>query len=89
MRPPPLAVLLSLFPGILSCSTDTSSRKTEDRTYTIEGSAVPGGADAPDRVLAERVCPGGYRVVDSTKHKEGNTDGSVAAISTTWVIRCL
>jgi hypothetical protein len=88
MRPLPLAVLLLLVPGMLSCSTNSSSSKP-DRTYTIEGSAVPGGAEAPDRVLAERVCPGGYRVIDSTRHKEGNTDGSVGAISTTWVIRCL
>jgi hypothetical protein len=89
MRRPPLAVLFLLVPGVLSCSANGSATKSDNRVHTIEGSAVPGGAAAPDRVLAERVCPGGYQVLDATRHKEGNTDGSSAEISTTWVIRCL
>jgi len=75
--------------GLASCSSQSYATKIDDRTYKIEGPEVPGGAEAPNRRLAERVCPGGYRVLDSTRTKEGCADGCVAGISTNWVIRCL
>ena len=67
----------------------SAASKIDDRTYRIEGPGVPGGAEAPNRRMAERVCPGGYRVLDSTRSKEGCSDGCESGISTTWVIRCL
>jgi hypothetical protein len=84
-----LAILLSALPSLISCSSQSYATKIGDRTYRIEGPGVPGGAEAPNRRLAERLCPGGYRVLDTTKSKEGCTDGCNAAISTNWVIRCL
>jgi hypothetical protein len=82
---------LFLAPAALACCNpmQSSATKIDDRTFRIEGPGVPGGADAPNRRLAERVCQGGYRVLDSTRHKEGCADGCDAAISTSWVIRCL
>ena len=47
------------------------------------------GLTVPHPRLAERLCPRGYRVVDSTRSKEGCTDGCSGATSTNWVIRCL
>ena len=86
-----LAILLLAPAGLVCCAgtMQSSAAKIDDRTFRIEGPGVPGGAEAPNRRMAERVCPGGYRVLDSTKSKEGCTDGCIGAISTTWVIRCL
>ena len=86
-----VATALLALAGLAACggATQSSATKIDDRTYRVEGPPVPGSAEAPNRRLAERVCPGGYRVLDSTKSKEGCTDGCIGAISTTWVIRCL
>src|SRR5271169_6467395 len=91
MRQLLLVVPLLLLPVLVSCGgvMKASASKIDDRTYRIEGPEVPGGAEAPNRRMAERVCPGGYRVLDSTRAKEGCSDGCSAGISTTWVIRCL
>jgi hypothetical protein len=84
-----LATLLLAPAGLACCTANSFATRIDDRTFRIEGPGVPGGAEAPNRRMAERVCPGGYRVLDSTRHKEGGVDGSNAAISTDWVIRCL
>ena len=86
-----LATLLLVPSALISCAGtfQSSATKIDDRTFRIEGPAVPGGVEAPNRRAAERVCPGGYRVLDSTRHKEGCSDGCSGGISTNWVIRCL
>jgi hypothetical protein len=91
MRRVSLAANLLLATATLaSCGALTASAtKIDDRTFRVEGPGVPGGAEAPNRRTAERVCPGGYRVLDSNRHKEGASDGVDASVSTTWVIRCL
>jgi hypothetical protein len=89
MRRLPIALLL-VSAGLAACAAmQSSATKIDDRTYRIEGPGVPGGAEAPNRRMASRICPGGYRVLDSTRSKEGCTNGCNAAISTNWVIRCL
>ena len=90
MRRLVLAPLLLLVAGSVACTAQSQATKIDDRTYRIEGPGVPGGAEAPNRRLAERVCPGGYRVLDSTRHKESQGgEGGSAEIYTNWVIRCL
>ena len=85
-----LATLLLAPIALVSCTANSFATKVDDRTYRIEGPGVPGGADAPNRRVAERVCPGGYRVLDSTRHKESQGgEGGSAEIYTNWVIRCL
>jgi hypothetical protein len=84
-----LATLLLAPAGLACCTAQPYASRIDDRTYRIEGPEVPGGAEAPNRRMAERVCPGGYRVLDSTRSKEGCSDGCVSGISTNWVIRCL
>jgi len=83
------ALLLLPVAGLISCTAQSQATKIDDRTYKIEGPGVPGGAEAPNRRLAERVCPRGYRVLDSTRNKQGCSDGCDAEIYTNWVIRCL
>jgi hypothetical protein len=85
-----VATALLALAGLAACGAmQSQATKIDDRTFRIEGPAVPGSAEAPNRRTAERVCPGGYRVLDSTRSKEGCTDGCIGAIATTWVIRCL
>ncbi len=85
MRPLLLTALLAL----AACIQPTLS-KIDYRTYKIESGAVPGGSDAPNRRLAEQVCPGGYRVLDETA-RNGSPDRArdEPGITTTWTIRCL
>lgn len=80
----PLALLL-----VAACS-EASVSKIDSRTFLIESAGVPGGSDAPNRRLAERVCPGGYRVVDQAVHR--NTPDRARdepGVFTNWTIRCL
>jgi hypothetical protein len=85
-----VATALLALAGLASCGAmQSQGTKIDERTYRIEGPGVPGGAEAPNRRLAEHLCPGGYRVLDSTRSKEGCSDGCTGATSTNWVIRCL
>ncbi len=61
-----LLIPLLLMPaGLTSCGAmQSQATKIDDRTYRIEGPGVPGGAEAPNRRMASRVCPGGYRVLE-------------------------
>jgi hypothetical protein len=81
-----LIALLLMSAGLAACATPQSSAtKVDDRTYKIEGPGVPGGAEAPNRRLATRICPGGYRVLESTRFKVDPAEGTF----TNWTIRCL
>ncbi len=80
-----IPLLLGFF-ALASCTAmQSSATKVDDRTYKIEGPGVPGGAEAPNRRTASRICPGGYRVLDSTNFKRDPGEGTY----TNWVIRCL
>ena len=82
----PAAAVLLVFAVLASCAAmQSSATKIDDRTYKIEGPGVPGGAEAPNRRTASRICPGGYRVLDSTNFKRDPGEGTY----TNWVIRCL
>ncbi len=74
----------------LTACTESSISRIDDRTFVIESAGIPGGSDAPNRRLAERACPGGYRVVDRTAH-QGTPDRArdEPGIFTNWTIRCL
>ena len=85
------ATLVLVNAGLVSCAAQSSSAmKVDDRTFKIEGPGVPGGANAPNRRMAERVCPGGYRVLDQQRFKDDSQGlGGDSAVYTNWVIRCL
>jgi hypothetical protein len=81
-------ILVALF-SVAAC-TEASVSRIDNRTFVIEGAGVPGGSEAPNRRLAERVCPSGYRVVDQSVHR--NTPDRAreeSGVFTNWTIRCL
>jgi hypothetical protein len=75
---------------LLAACTEGSVSRVDSRTFVIESGGIPGGSDAPNRRLAQRVCPSGYRVVDQAVHR--NTPDRAAdepGVFTNWTIRCL
>jgi len=88
------AEMRSLLPIALlafaACSSASSISKIDSPTSVFESPGIPGGSDTPNRRTAERVCPGGYRVMDKTVH-QGTPDRArdEPGIFTNWTIRCL
>jgi len=82
--------LLLLALVALAACTEASASRVDERTFRIEGPGVPGGSDAPNKRLASRVCPHGYRLLDSASNK-GGPDRAIdnPDTMTTWTIRCL
>lgn len=71
--------------------TQTTVAKLDYRTFKIEDSGVPGGSTAPDRRVAEQICPNGYRVLNELV-RNGTEDGyseERGEVFTTWTVRCL
>jgi hypothetical protein len=84
----PLLLILALLP--LAACTGATLSKLDYRTYQIQSDGVPGGSTAPDRRVAEQVCPGGYRVLDDTRHQgTPNRYDDEPGVFITWTIRCL
>ena len=79
------AILLVLASAGLTACTEAFGSRLDDRTFRIEGPQIPGGSDTPNRRLAEKLCPRGYRVLEQSRAKP-DTD---AQIATSWTIRCL
>jgi hypothetical protein len=73
-----------------ACAQESSVSRLDSRTFVIESAGIPGGAEAPNRRLAERVCPTGYRILDKTSH-QGTPDRARDEPGTfiNWTIRCL
>jgi hypothetical protein len=85
MRPLVSAAGLVLLPIVLVACTQSRASRLDDRTFSIEGPGVPGGSDAPNRRVAEQICPNGYRVLDEKRFKPDYNQ----PIATNWTIRCL
>jgi hypothetical protein len=86
---PLLAVLLLLTPLLAACTEATASR-VDERTFRVEGPPMALNSDAPNKRLASRICPKGYRVLNSETHKGGPdraTDEDMPM--TIWTIRCI
>ena len=50
------ALLVFAAAGLNAC-TEAFGSRLDERTFRIEGPEVPGGSDAPNRRLAEKLCP--------------------------------
>lgn len=76
---------------VLGACVEPSLSKLDYRTYEINSGGIPGGSDAPNRRLAEQVCPGGYRVMDESVHRNtpDRARDEIGSVFTSWTIRCL
>jgi hypothetical protein len=71
------------------CTQATASR-VDERTFKIDGPAMGMASDAPNRRLAERLCPKGFRILDS-RTQAGGPDRAIDTTDrmTIWTIRCI
>ena len=87
------AVLLLLTLAVLAACSEASASRVDDRTFRIEGPGIPGGSDAPNKRLATRMCPHGYRLLGSENNKGGPDRATYMpgdnSTTTVWTIRCL
>jgi hypothetical protein len=84
---PLLAVLLAGCGGV----NQSEASRIGEGTYRIISPEIAGGAEAPNRRLAQQLCPGGYRKLDEQAHK-GGADRAIydqQNITTIWTIKCI
>ena len=84
-----LIVLAVLLAGCTANQSEAS--RIGDRMYRIFSPEVAGGAEAPNRRLAQQLCPNGYRKLDEESHKGGpdRADWYEHNITTVWTIKCI
>jgi hypothetical protein len=89
MRP----VVLILLALLLAACTEASASRVDERTFRVEGPALGIDTDAPNRRLANRLCPKGFRVLETASHKGGpdrlHYEAGDAGSTTVWTIRCI
>lgn len=85
MRPAIFLVAL-----LLAACTEATASRVDERTFKIQGPELGVASDAPNQRLANRLCPRGYRVLESVSHK-GGPDRVIDStdIMTVWTIRCI
>ena len=87
------AVLLLLVMAALAACSESSASRIDERTFRIEGPGIPGGSDVPNKRMASRMCPHGYRLLDTSNHQGGPDRASYmpgdSGTTTVWTIRCL
>jgi hypothetical protein len=83
----PLVALL-----LVGCGQSQSDfSRIGERTFRIESPPIPGGAEGPNRRLAQQLCPAGYRLLNSQANK-GGIDRAIydeQNTTTVWVVKCL
>jgi len=83
-------VVVGLIALLLAACTEASASRIDERTFRIEGPPCATCGDAPDRRLANRLCPQGYYVLESHTQK-GGPDRAIDQPEpmTIWRIRCI
>jgi hypothetical protein len=75
---------------LLAACTEATASRVDERTFRIEGPGMGMVSDAPNRRVANRICPKGYRVIDSATHRGGADRATDETNSMTiWTIRCI
>lgn len=85
MRPVMLLLVL-----LLAACTEATASRVDERTFKIEGPEMGTASAVPNRRLANRLCPRGYRVLDEADHKGGPDRATDSTdVMTVWTIRCI
>jgi hypothetical protein len=75
---------------LLGACTEATANRVDERTFRVEGPGMGLISDAPNRRLAARLCPKGYRVLTSASHTGGPDRATDSTdIMTVWTIRCI
>ena len=83
-----LVLLLAVV--LAGCGEQSSATRINDRTWRIVSPEIPGGAEGPNRRLAQQLCPSGFRKLDEDAHKGGPDRATDEQnITTIWTIKCL
>jgi hypothetical protein len=83
----PAILLLAL---LLAACTEATASRVDDRTFKIHGPELGVASNVPNQRLANRLCPKGYRVLDSVTHAGGMARAQDTTDRTTvWTIRCI
>jgi len=71
--------------------TQSDFTRIGERTFRIESPPIAGGAEGPNRRLAQQLCPNGYRLLNQDAHKGGldRADAQEYKITTIWVVKCI
>jgi hypothetical protein len=89
MRP----LVLILLVLVLAACTESSASRVDERTFRVEGPSMGIDTDAPNRRLANRLCPKGFRILDTATMKGGpdraHYEAGDAGSTTVWTIRCI
>jgi hypothetical protein len=81
--------------ALAGCGAETQSDFTRigERTFRIESPPIPGGADGPNRRLAQQLCPTGFRVLNAQSNKGGIDRAKDFPddlnTTTVWVVKCI
>ena len=85
-------VLLLVAVALVGCAQNQSDfTRIGERMFRIESPPIPGGADGPNRRLAQQLCPGGFRLLNADSHK-GGLDRAIfdeQNTTTVWVVKCV
>ena len=84
-------VVLLLAVTLAACGEQSSATRINERTWRIVSPEIPGGAEGPNRRLANQLCPGGFLKLDDQAHKGGpdRADFQQQNITTVWTIKCI
>jgi hypothetical protein len=90
MRNAELRSIVVLAALLLAACTEADATRVGDRTFRIEGPGLPSESSAPNRRVAERLCPNGFRVLtEQTKRNTPDGGRDEPGMFTNWTIRCL
>jgi len=84
-------VLLLFAVMLAGCVSESAATRIAERTYRIVSPEIPGGAEAPNRRLAQQLCPGGYLKLNEQAHK-GGVDRAIydeQRVTTIWTVKCI
>ena len=83
----PAIFLLAL---LLAACTEATASRVDDRTFKIQGPELGVASDVPNQRLANRLCPKGYRVLDTASNRGGPDRATDSTENmTVWTIRCI
>jgi hypothetical protein len=83
-----LAIVTVLF--LVAACTEATATRVDERTFKINGPSMGLASDVPNQRMATRLCPKGYRVLDS-RTQAGGPDRATDSTDriTIWTIRCI